>query len=159
MDTKSKATFSSIFPWILYGLAIFLTGYLVGTGNKLWISYLRSVLLLNGGVQGLIVAFGHLFFPKQTSRTIGWQSSPFQTEMGFTNLAIGITSIVSFFLPSWALATGLILAILWLGCALVHIRDRVVNKNEAPCNSGPMLYNTLFVSITLFITIGVLLYS
>lgn len=144
---KDKATY---FPWILYALALILTFYLMSHGVTFLRSYLRSVVLFNGGIQGLWAAAGHLARPEQTAKKIGWPSSGFQTEIGGANLAIGITGVLSFFIPTWSMATALIIAIFYGVCAYAHLKD---SRNTAPCNKGPMLYNTVVVSATLFLAV------
>jgi len=152
---------ASIFPWILYALAWIYTGYLVRNGLPFWISYIQAVVFFNAGIQGLWAATAHLLFPNQTAKSIGWKSaSGFQTEIGATNLAFGITGLLSFFFPMWAIPVALMLAIFFAGCSYIHIKERLVKLNDAPCNSGPMLYNTILISASLFvclIVVGLLL--
>lgn len=144
------------FPWILYALALMTTFLLMSNGKTFWQSYLQAVVFFMGGIQGLWAAIAHLFFPVATAKQIGWISNGFQTEMGATNLALGVTGILSWYNPSWLIPVALIIAIIFAGCAYIHIKDRLVNKNTAPCNSGPMLYTTILVSITLFLAIFML---
>ena len=157
MEPKSnqffKNVFGTYFPWILYIIALGTTYYHVSVlGMNFWVSYLKAVVFFNGGIQGLWAAAAHLFFPEPTAKQIGWAPSGFQTEMGATNLALGITGILTWWHPAWRLPLALCIAVIFAGCAYAHIRDRIVNKNAAPCNTGPMLYNTILVSVTLFIT-------
>ena len=39
-------------------------------------------------------ATGHLFFSKQISNSIGWKSSPFQLELAFFTLSLGIVGFI-----------------------------------------------------------------
>ncbi|GEM_PF-5395269 len=147
--------FASLFPWILYLIAWIFTGYYFYSDSyPFWETLLFYVILLNGGIQGLWAAVGHLIFPKQTAEKIGWQPCGFQTEMGGANLAIGIVSILCFWYRDWIVPVGLMIAILFSVCAFQHIRDRIVNKNNAPCNSGPMMYNTIIVVMTILLAIA-----
>lgn len=136
---------ASLFPWALYLLAWACTIFAVKAGADLWQALLLFVVFFNGGIQGLWSALGHLGFPKQSARSIGWKNSPFQSEVGFADLAIGIVGCACIFQRIWSYPVGLILAIFFTGCAYTHIKDI---KNKAPCNSGPMLYNTVLVVIT-----------
>lgn len=140
---------STFLPWIFYGGTLLTTAYLIMTGHPFWISYLRSIVFFNVGIQGIWAAIGHLFFPARAAHAIGWQPCGFQTEIGATNLAIGVTGILSMFFFSWVVPIALVAAILYAGCIYIHIYDRIVNKNNAPCNSGPMLYNTIIVVISI----------
>jgi hypothetical protein len=157
MATSKKAHLvhrgATITPWIFYALAWLLTFYLMYKGASFWNSYLRSVVLFNGGFQGIWTSIGHLMLPKEAANNIGWKPSAFQTEIGAANLAIGITSVVSYLMPTWLAPVALIIAIFYAGCVYVHVKDRLLNNNKAPCNSGPMLYNTILVSASLFIAL------
>ena len=116
-------------------------------------SLLFFTVIFNGGIQGLWAAVGHLCFPVATAAKIGWQSNGFQTEIGGTNLALGITSVLCFWNHSWLLPVALIISIYYASCVYIHIKEKVVDKNNAPCNSGPMLYNTILVVMTLWAAI------
>lgn len=147
------AVLGTYFPWILLVCTFLATAGLVSDGALFWESLLKAAVFFMGGIQGLWAAIAHLGFPVTTARLIGWEPSPFQTEMGATNLALGVTGVLSWLNPTWLIPVGLIVAIVFAGCALTHIQDRITNKNTAPCNSGPMLYSTLFTSLMLFVAI------
>jgi hypothetical protein len=148
-----REALGTYFPCILYVLALLTTFYLMSVGNTFWQSYLQAVVFFMGGIQGFWAGIAHLFFPVATARQIGWVSNGFQTEMGATNIALGVTGVLSWYNPSWLIPVALTIAIIFAGCAYIHIKDLLVNKNKAPCNSGPMMYVTILVSITLFIAI------
>lgn len=139
----------SFFPWILYVLAWVCTLIAVHLGAPLYPNLLLYIIVFNGGIQGLWAAVGHLAFPKKTAKRIGWQSNGFQTEIGFANLGIGITGVLTYFLPWLALGIGMFIAIFYAGCAYNHIKERIIDKNKAACNSGPMMYSTIATFITL----------
>jgi hypothetical protein len=145
-----RGALGTFFPWILYALALLTTCYLMAQGKTFWQSYMQAVVFFMGGLQGFWAAIAHLFFPIPTAKQIGWVSNGFQTEMGATNLALGAAGVLSWFNPQWLVPVALIIAIIFAGCAYVHLKDLFVNKNTAPCNSGPMLYTTILVCITLF---------
>jgi hypothetical protein len=148
-----RAALGTYFPVILYILALITTAYFMSQNKPFWNSYLQAAVFFMGGIQGIWAAIAHLFFPKPTAKQIGWVSNGFQTEMGATNLALGITGLLSGFNPIWLVPVALIIAIIFAGCAYAHIHDRLLNKNTAPCNSGPMLYTTIITSLTLLIAI------
>jgi hypothetical protein len=139
---------ASFFPWVLTLCALISTMYYAGC---FWEDFLKFTVLFNGGIQGLWAAVGHLLFPERVAKAIGWKTSGFQTEIGATNLAIGITSLLSFLHPEWLTPIALIIAIFYAGCVYVHIKERLFKENDSPLNSGPILYNTIFVMIILVI--------
>lgn len=153
METVLRAVLGTYFPWILFALTLLATFYLLEQGNGLWPSFLRAAVFFMGGIQGLWAAIAHLGFPNATAEQIGWQSNGFQTEMGATNLALGVTGVLSWFNPSWVVPVALTVAIIFAGCAYTHVKDLAVNKNMAPYNSGPMLYTTILTSIALLLAL------
>ena len=58
--------------------------------------FLSWILLLPVGMTGRWTAVFHLLFPSVAADLIGWQSSPFQFEVGMADLAIGATAVASF---------------------------------------------------------------
>jgi hypothetical protein len=94
------------------------------------------------GIQGLIGFYGHTFQADSVAKNIGWPTgSPFQFEIAVTNLAFGVLGILcAKFRGNFWLATGIGSSIFYLGAAVVHIRDLIVNHNYAPYNAGLLLY-------------------
>lgn len=148
-----RMALGTYFPWILFALTIVTTLHLMEKGEPFWTSYLQAVVFFMGGIQGIWAAIAHLFFPVATAKQIGWVSNGFQTEMGATNLALGVTGLLSWCNPHWLTPVALTIAIIFAGCAYIHIKDLLVNRNTAPCNSGPMLYTTILVSISIFFSL------
>ncbi len=99
--------------------------------------FLSWILLLPVGVTGLWAAIFHLFFPSVAAQLIGWQTSPFQFEVGMADLAIGVTATVSFFcsLPFKAAAIW-VASIFLLGDAVGHVHQMLAAGNFAPGNAG-----------------------
>lgn len=139
----------SFFPFVLYIAAWVCTLIAVQPDASLSATLLYYVVIFNGGIQGIWASIGHLAFPEKTAQKIGWKSNGFQVEIGFANLGIGITGLLTYFFPYWSLAISLFMAIYYGGCAYNHIKERVVYGNSAPCNSGPMLYSTIATSLTI----------
>lgn len=154
VEIVMRQALGTYFPWILYTLTLLTTFLLMAQGKGLLDSYLQAAVFFMGGIQGLWAATTHLFFPAMAAKQIGWVSNGFQTEMGATNLALGVTGVLSWWNPEWLVPVALTVAIIFAGCAFTHIKDLLINKNTAPCNSGPMLYTTISVSVTLFLTVS-----
>lgn len=143
----------SLFPWLLYIAAWLCTLFYVHNGAELWTSLLYFVVIFNAGIQGMWASIGHLAFPEQTAAKIGWSSNGFQIEIGFANLAIGVCGLLTYLFAFWAVPIGAFTAIYYAGCAYNHIKERFLFKNNAPCNSGPMLYSTIVTVITIVVCI------
>jgi hypothetical protein len=61
--------------------------------------FLLSFLVISIGIASLIGFVVHIFFADQTAASIGWAAgSPFQREIGFANLALGVLGITCIWL-------------------------------------------------------------
>jgi hypothetical protein len=101
------------------------------------------------GAMFLIAGSGHLFRADEIAESIGWATgSPFQREIGFTDVAWGVLGVVSIrargsFREAFVLGS---LVFLW-GAAGGHIYEMVANDNSAPNNSGMMLYMDIIAPV------------
>jgi hypothetical protein len=104
---------------------------------------LAAATLLNAlvwavGVNGFIMAGGHLFFPDPVAESIGWpKGNPFQWEVGLANLIVGVLGVMSpVYDRDFQLAAVLAFSIFYLGAAVGHVRQRFVHGNRAAGNTG-----------------------
>lgn len=97
------------------------------------------VMLFGLGVAGSGIAsfFGHYFFSDIVARYIGWPSgSPFQLEMAFANLALGILGLIAVGRrDGFREATVIAVAVIGVGASIVHLQDVVATGNLAPGNT------------------------
>ena len=113
--------------------------------------YLFAISLGANGIGG---AFGHLFLSDQVAEGIGWAAgSPFQLEMGYANLVIGVLGLMAIgrrdgFRTAAIIAT----AILGFGATIVHLQDIAAHGNLAPGNTiqniGNLLDPLLLIGLT-----------
>lgn len=147
---------------------IFLAAALVGMVIHLWLAKtprtalrvvevaLLYLLVIFAGVGGLLGALGHTFNAREIAQGIGWQpDSPFQFEVAMANLAFGVLGIMCIWIRGgfWT-ATGVGLAVFFLGCAYGHVKDMLAG-NLAPFNAGPMIW---LADVAIPLTILVLLF-
>jgi len=113
-------------------------------GRPLAARLLDWQLLLAAGVTGIWAGFFHMAFPEMAARTIGWQVSPFQFEIGVADMAMGITAVVAFW-RSLAFKAAVVLYIVLFnaGVAAGHIRDALEAGSYAPNNFGLLLVLTI----------------
>jgi len=99
--------------------------------------FVSWILLLPIGVTGLWAAAFHLLAPSVAAHLIGWETSPFQFEVGMADLAIGTTAFASFWcsLPFKAAAVWAA-SIFLLGDAVGHVHQMLAARNFAPGNAG-----------------------
>jgi hypothetical protein len=105
----------------------------------------REITLLNAvtyliGAQALGAGLGHMFYAAPIARTIGWQPSPFQWEVGGANLGIGIAGVMasSYSSDYWLAVIIVAMAFLWVA-GVGHLREIVQRRNFAINNAGPIL--------------------
>ena len=111
--------------------------------------FLLSFLVISIGIPSLIGFVGHVFFADRIAANIGWAAgSPFQQEVGFANLAIGILGITCiWFRGNYWIATVIAATIFLWGAAYGHITDIIVHGNYAPGNAGGALYDDILVPL------------
>jgi hypothetical protein len=141
--TGSRRGALSILPFI--GVILFAASAIPLLANPP--SDWRQELLQNGvvcliGWAGIGAGISHLFFAKKTSKSIGWTASPFETEVGFADLAMGVAGVMASGQPStfW-FAVIVINAIFRVGCGVTHVRDIVLRHNVATNNTKILLVN------------------
>ncbi len=117
----------------------------------------RWVALLAVSLPGLFTFVMHVFFAETTAEHIGWQTSPFQFEVGMADLAIGVLGVVAFY-PSMGFRVATVLAtVCWLGGdAVGHIRQMVIAHNFAPGNAGSWFWTDVLVPLLMVALVGLL---
>ena len=109
---------------------------------EIFLLYLFGVGVAAGGIGGF---FGHFFISDVVAQSIGWpKGNPFQLEVGFANLALGILGIVAMGRrDGFREATVIAVSVLGVGATIVHIMDIVQTGNLAPGNTLPNVSNLL----------------
>ena len=115
---------------------------------ELFMIYLFAISV---GANGWGGAFGHLFLSDLIADSIGWAAgSPFQLEMGFANLALGVLGFVSVSRrDGFRAATITATIVIGVGATIVHLLDIVHEGNLSPGNTiqnvGNLLDPILFI--------------
>ena len=101
------------------------------------------VLMYVLGVSGAIGMFNvvmHTVFANSVAASIGWPAgNPFQTEVAFANLAIGIVGFACFWRYDFWLPAAVAKSVFAWGAGLTHVLDMAETGNVAPNNVGPIL--------------------
>ena len=103
------------------------------------------LLAISVGANGLGGGFGHLFLSDLVAEGVGWSTgSPFQLEMGFANLALGILGIMAIGRrDGFRAATIVATTVIGLGATMVHLQDIAAHGNLAPGNTIQNIGNLL----------------
>jgi predicted membrane channel-forming protein YqfA (hemolysin III family) len=112
---------------------------------------LRWILYIALGWTSAVGSVMHTVFARGTAKSIGWETSGFQYEVGFANLAIGLAGIYAgtrdepeaWIAASIAGGTFLLLA------GINHIVEIFKSRNFAPGNTA-ILISDLGIPISLF---------
>ena len=108
------------------------------------VSYLIGWAMVGSGIS-------HIFFGRQISKTIGFEKSPFELEVGFANLAMGIVALLaSGYGSEFSLAVILASSIFRVGCGIGHIRSMIQDHNFAVNNTAILVINFLVPAFLIF---------
>src|SRR5213592_2234318 len=109
-------------------------------------------LLFTIGINNLVNFVAHVFFGDFSAEFIGWPQSPFQAEVGFASLGVGIAGVIAFraslpfrvatLIPPWAFS---------LGAAGGHIYQMIAAHNFSPGNVGLVLPIDILIPILGFV--------
>jgi Family of unknown function (DUF6790) len=109
-------------------------------------------LLFAIGINNLINFVFHVFLGDVAAKFIGWEDSPFQAEVGFASLGVGIAGLIAFkaslpfrfatLIPPWCFS---------LGAAGGHIYQMLVAHNFSAGNVGLVLPIDIVMPIVGFV--------
>ena len=101
---------------------------------EIYLLYLFGLSVAGSGIGGF---FGHLFLSDVVAEAVGWETgSPFQLEMGFANLALGVLGLIaSARRDGFREATVVAVTVIGVGATIVHLIDIVGTGNLAPGNT------------------------
>ncbi|ADN35587.1 conserved hypothetical protein [Methanolacinia petrolearia DSM 11571] len=138
---------------ILSVLVAIISLLLTGTMNihNVVYAFLFWLLVIGVGVTGIIAFSGHFFKADGIAEKIGWpKGNPFQREIAFTNLGIGIAGVLCFFLKDgfW-LAVIVMYSIFSAGAGFGHIYEQRKNENAAEYNTGAVVAFDILMPVVL----------
>ena len=105
-------------------------------------------LFFSLGVSFLYNFVMHVFFSEVAASFIGWQTSPFQKEVGFASLGFSVVGFLAF-KGSDGLRLAAIVGpacFLW-GAAVGHAVQMVEAHNYAPGNAGVIFYTDILLPL------------
>lgn len=90
----------------------------------------------------------HTFFAQEAAAFIGWANSPFQYEVGYASLGIGIAGLIAFKgCIGFRTATIIIPAFFLWGAAGGHIYQMITIHDYSPGNAGIIFWTDMFLPI------------
>lgn len=114
-------------------------------------SLLLYMFLINVALVGFWAFFGHVFFADETAKFMGFgPGNPFQYEVGIAYLAFAVLGVCCIWeRGDFWLATALGYSIFLLGMGIGHVREMVINHNNAPGSTGALLWFYLIFPVLL----------
>lgn len=111
----------------------------------------KSVMFFWVGIMYTWASVFHVFIPEFGARTIGWDPSPFQKEVGFYDMVVGLLSLMSFSSMSQSFFKGVSMVAggFSLLAGINHLYEYLVLGNKSKNNSGMILYMDLLLPIIL----------
>ena len=115
-------------------------------------AFFSYYLLFTIGISSIVNFVFHVFFGDMAAKFIGWEDSPFQAEVGFASLGVGIAGVIAFkaSLP-FRFATLIPPSVFSLGAAGGHIYQMIVAHNFSPGNVGVVLPMNFAIPIVGFV--------
>ncbi|MGZ3519702.1 MAG: DUF6790 family protein [Vulcanimicrobiaceae bacterium] len=114
----------------------------VGRRVVTWPYLFWGELLFYGvGLSMVYVGLLHAFAQPIAARSIGWEASPFEWELGWAEIGLGVAAMMSLWRGyNTRLTVTIIFAIFSLGAAVQHINQIRCCGNYAPGNAGLILW-------------------
>jgi hypothetical protein len=105
-------------------------------------------LFFSLGVSFLYNFVMHVFFSEVAASFIGWQTSPFQKEVGFASLGFSVVGFLAFKGSAGMRLAALVgpACFLW-GAAAGHVVQMVDAHNYAPGNAGVIFYTDILLPV------------
>jgi hypothetical protein len=111
-------------------------------------AFLKWFVFFSIGISYVYNAIFHIVFHDMAARFIGWADSPFQIEVGFASLGMGLVGLIAPW-RSFDMRFAAILAptcFLW-GAAGAHIVSMISEGNFAPGNAGVIFWSDILVPV------------
>src|SRR5438477_1385876 len=115
-------------------------------------AFFSYYLLFAIGINNLVNFVFHVFLGDIAAEFIGWAQSPFQAEVGFASLGVGIAGVIAFkaSLP-FRFATLIPPSAFSLGAAGGHIYQMIVARNYSPGNVGVVMPSGILIPVVGFV--------
>lgn len=101
----------------------------------------RELVFYMVGIGYAYAGIFHAYFQSIVAPSIGWQPSPFEYELGWMEIGLGIVAMLSMWRGrEFRLAATIGLAVFSLAAAAQHIAQIACCHNDAPGNAGLVVW-------------------
>jgi len=112
--------------------------------------FIRYLFLIPLGVGFLFYTSFQMFYPDLWARSIGWDTSPYQVDLGFVDFASAVVALIAVWKDySFCLAAALMKIFIHTGLAIVRITAIFTVQNFNVGNAGFVLTADILTAISL----------
>jgi hypothetical protein len=111
-------------------------------------AFLDNFLLYGIGIAQILNFVMHSFFGDYAAKTIGWAQSPFQLELAFYSLGLGIAALIAGGKHANLAAMAAVVigfAVIGYGTAGGHVYQLIARHNHAVNNTGLLLISDFVI--------------
>jgi hypothetical protein len=139
--------FIGVVLFVISAVPIFLGGL---TGDWQHQLLLNAIIYMIGWA-GVGAGISHIFFGNKISKSIGFEKSPYELEVGFADFSFGVVGLLagSYSTDYW-LAIILVSSLYRIGCGIGHIKQIIQSRNFA-VNNTVILFLNFVVPIALLV--------
>lgn len=152
-----------MFPVIFFSIALVLALIHISRLKKRTTAKVIEVLLIyfmvfNIGVQGIFAGFFQAFNGKQTAAEIGFTYSPFEWEIAFANIGLGVAALLAIFWRGRYVFGPIIANSIFIYAAAYGHFVQQAKGDTAPYNGGIFLWAGDIIIPTIILILAVLYY-
>jgi len=105
------------------------------------------------GIGFIYFGIFHAYFARIAAPAIGWTPSPFEYELGWLEIGLGLVAVISLWRGfEFRLAATIAFVIFSLAAAAGHIQQILCCANYAPGNAGVMMwFSDIFIPMLLVV--------
>lgn len=148
-----RSFISGLLPFIgVILFVIFTIAQFAGGADENWgPTLVQNAIVYMIGWAGIGAGISHVFFGNKISQSIGFEKSPYELEVGFANLAMGVVGLMAAaYSTDYWLAIILVSSIFRIGCGFGHVRSIVRDGNFAINNTAILFVNFVVPAFLLF---------
>ncbi len=138
-----------IYPvYYLIGIVVGAMWDIMASGRDPVESFLFYTIVIGIGLNMFVSFFMHYFLSAKIAKGIGWEPSPFQKELAWSILGLGLVGLMCIWIDGifWLAPIVMVTPFFW-GAAAGHIKEAVKEKNYTPGNVGPVLWMDIILPI------------
>lgn len=153
-----------MFPVIFFSIALLVALFLISRLKKKTPAKVIEILLVafvisNIGVDGVFAGFFQAFMGKQIASQIGFTFSPFEWELAFANIGIGLAALMAIFWRGKYIFGPIIANTIFIYAAAYGHFVQAAKGDTAPYNGGIFLWAGDIIIPTIILVLAVLYYT